>query len=433
MPADVVLLLVSARLKHRDGDGVLTRRTSREGPLQDISAVNKTVRQLRARYRPSRAAAARLGGIFVLGAAALYLIISRSTPWDRFFEFVLGFAIAVYVIAVAKGRLRSVVLTLASLLFCLAAAEFYALLQLTPAMDIITPGFSGPRPNLGWGAQHAGVFHQKKLDGRTGSVIYDAAYTIDENLNRRVISAAIGPTIAFFGDSMTFGQGLADVETLPQAFADATARQYRVLNFAVSGYGPQQFLRALETDMYRNLLSEPRLFVMLTVPWHAERTNCAEDFMSRAPRYVLARGALVYEGACEDYWMQHLRHLWTRTAMESVFFKPAFGGANAADMDLYVAILIRAGQLAREKYGVPTLILYLPDDGYIRRVGTTDQQIMQRLRDGGLLVVDAGLDAKDFPGQNLGIPGDGHPTGVANQARALMVRDVVTGLPAQAH
>ena len=44
--------------------------------------------------------------------------------------------------------------------------------------------------------------------------------------------------------------------------------------------------------------------------------------------------------------------------MNSVFFKPAFGGANAADMDLFVAILIRAGQLVREKYGVPALILY---------------------------------------------------------------------------
>jgi len=401
--------------------------------LQDIPVDDKTVRRLLVRYRPSRTGVGRLGSIFVLGSAALYLIVSRSTHWDRFFELALGFAIAVYVIVVAHGRLRSTALMAASLLFCLAAAEFYALLQLTPAIDITTPGYSGTRPNLGWGPQHAGVFHQKKLDGRTGSVIYDAAYTIDENLNRQVISAAAGPTIAFFGDSMTFGQGLADADTLPQAFSDATERRFRVLNLAFPGYGPQQFLRAMETDMYRNLLSEPRLFVMLTAPWHAERTNCAEGFMLHAPRYVLARGALTYEGACEDYWPQQVRRLWTRTAMDSVFFKPAFGGANAVDMDLYVAILIRAGQLAREKYGVPTLILYLPDDGYIRRAGTTDQQIMQRLRDGGLLVVDAGLDAKDFPGQDLGIPGDGHPTGVANRAHAHMVRDVLAGLPAEAH
>ena len=401
--------------------------------MQDISEGNKKVWRSRLSYQPSRAAAARLGCIFVLGAAALYLIVSRSTQWDRFFELALGFAIAVYVTAVANGRLRSAVLTIASLLFCLAAAEFYALRQSAPAIDITTPGFSGTRPNVGWGPQHAGVFHQKKLDARTGSVIYDATYTIDENLNRQVISAATGPTIAFFGDSMTFGQGVDDADTMPQAFADATGRQYRVLNFAIPGYGPQQFLRALETDMYRDLLSGSRLFVMFTAPWHAERTNCAEGFMWHAPRYVLSRGALTYEGRCKDHWTEHVRQLWTRTAMDRVFLRPAFGGPDAADMDLFVTILIRAGQLAREKYGVPTLILYLPGGDYARQAGTTDEQIVQRLRDAGLLVVDANLDPKDFPGQNLEIPGDGHPRGVANRARALMVRDVVAGLLPEAH
>jgi hypothetical protein len=381
------------------------------------------------RYRLSRAHLARLGFIFLFAATALYLTSSRSTQWDRFFQLALGFVMAVYVVAVAGNRVRGAALMLASLLFCLAAAEFYALLQLTPAIDITTPGFLGTRPNLGWGPQHAGVFHQKKLDGRTGSVIYDAAYTIDENLNRQVVSAPAGPTIAFFGDSMTFGQGVADADTLPQAFADGAERRFRVLNFAVPGYGPQQFLRALETDMYRNLLSESRLFVMLTAAWHAERTNCADDFMRRAPRYVLAHGALTYEGACEEHWTERVRQLWMRAAMNDVFLKPAFGGANSADMDLFVAILVRAGQLVREKYGVPTLILYLSYDSYVRRAGTTDQQIMQRLRDAGLLVVNADLDAKDFPGQDLGIPGDGHPTGVANRARALIVRDALAGLP----
>jgi hypothetical protein len=53
---------------------------------------------------------------------------------------------------------------------------------------------------------------------------------------------------------------------------------------------------------------------------------------------------------------------------------------------------------------------------------------MGRLRDGGLIVIDARLDPKDFGGQGLQIPGDGHPTGVANRARALLVRDALAGL-----
>ena len=74
-------------------------------------------------------------------------------------------------------------------------------------------------------------------------------------------------------------------------------------------------------------------------------------------------------------------------------------------MDLYIAILIQAGQLLRrERYGgVPTLILYQPYDAYVRRAGLTDQQIMQRLRDGvvAFSVIDAGLDPERFPGSEL--------------------------------
>ena len=118
----------------------------------------------------------------------------------------------------------------------------------------------------------------------------------------------------------------------------------------------------------------------------------------------------------------------TRAAMYSVFFEPVFGGARPVDIDLFVGILVRAGQLAREKYGVPTLILYWPDEAYARRAGVTDAQIMGRLREGGLVIIDARLDPKDFPGQELQIPGDGHPTGIANRARALLVRDALAGL-----
>jgi hypothetical protein len=344
----------------------------------------------------------------------------------------LVFAAAVFA-AVVVRPLRHAFIVVASVVLCLAVAEAYALVVSAPAIEIRTPGYSLPDPVLGWRPGQPGVFHHRSLDGKTGGVIYEVDYTIDEYRNRRVISAPTGTSVAFFGDSMTFGQGVPDAETLPQAFADATGDQLRVLNLAFPGYGPQQFLRALETDMFRDLLTEPRLFVFLTAPWHAERSACTSNFVLRAPRYVMVEGRPVYKGKCLDHWPVWLQYWLTRTATYSVFFEPVFGGAGPADMDLYVAILIRAGQLARERYGVPTLILYQPYDAYVRRAGFTDQQIMQRLHDGGLLVIDARLDPNDFPGQNLRIPGDGHPTGVANRAWAVLVRDALAGLAAQAH
>jgi len=380
------------------------------------------------RYVRSRGTILKIIALFALVGAGVYLRGSPWSSWNRFQELSLGVAVAVYVAAVVRGRLRDAFMVVASVGLGLTVAEAYALVVSAPAIEINAPGYSVLRSIVGWGPGQPGVYRARKLDGRSGSVIYDVGYTIDADRNRQVISAPMGPTVAFFGDSMTFGQGVPDADTLPQAFADATGYRWHVLNLAFPGYGPQQFLRALETDVFRDLLTEPRLFVLLTAPWHAERSSCLSDFGADGPRYVLVDGMPRYEGTCRGNWPVRLRPLWTRTAMYSMFFEPVFGGARSVDIDLFVSILVRAGQLARGKYGVPTLILYWPDEAYTRRAGVTEAQIMGRLREGGLVVIDARLDPKDFPGQELEIPGDGHPTGVANRARALLVRDALAGM-----
>jgi len=343
------------------------------------------------RHMPSLGTIVKITALFALVGAGMYLRRSPWSPWNRFHELSLGVAVVVYVAAVVGGRLRDAFIVVASVGLGLIVAEAYALVASAPAIETSTPGYSVPRSIVGWGAGPPGVYRARKLDGSSGSVIND-------------------------------------VDTLPQAFADATGHRWQVLNLAFPGYGPQQFLRALETDIFRNLLTEPRLFVFLTAPWHAERSSCLSEFVADGPRYVMVDGMPHYEGTCREHWPVRLRGLWTRTAIYSVFFEPVFGGARSADIDLFVGILVRAGQLAREKYGVPTLILYWPDEAYARRAGVTDSQIMGRLRDGGLIVIDARLDPKDFGGQGLQIPGDGHPTGVANRARALLVRDALAGL-----
>jgi hypothetical protein len=319
---------------------------SSTGPVHD--------RHLVPRHMPSRNTIVKIIALFALIGAGVYLRGSPWSPWNRFQELSLGVAIAVYVAAVVGGRLRDVFIVVASVGLCLTVAEAYALVVSAPASETRTPGYSVLRSIVGWGPGQPGVYRDRKLDGRSGSVIYDVSYTIDAHRNRQVISAPAGPTVAFFGDSMTFGQGMPDADTLPQAFADATRYRWHVLNLAFPGYGPQQFLRELETGIFRDLLTEPRLFVFLTAPWHAERSSCLSDFVAEGPRYVMVDEMPRYKGTCREHWPVRLRRLWTRTAMYSVFFEPAFGGARPVDIDLFVGILVRAGQLAREKYGVPT-------------------------------------------------------------------------------
>nr|UXE44104.1 hypothetical protein Hi04_10k_c1074_00024 [uncultured bacterium] len=376
---------------------------------------------------PPRLVARILVPLAIIGVGEYVFAGRLFGAWTRFAGDLIGLAAAVWV-AVAFRRLREAMMIVAAVLLCLAGAEAYALvtLSLGPAFAH-TSGHTAPHPVLGWRPAEPGVFHQTKRETATGRVVFDTDYTIDRELDRQVISTRDGPTIAFFGDSFTFGEGLPDEETLPQIFADLTERQFNVLNLAAAGYGPQQFLRPVEVGFFDHLLIRPRAFIFLTAPWHMDRTSCVADYAMPAPRYLLADAMPRFSGRCIDRWSWLIGRLFTMP-MYHVFLEPALGGPSAAKLELYVAIMARAGELARAKYGVPTVVPYIPVPEYLAGSGITDAMIMGRLRAAGLHVVDAGLDPAAFPGQKLEIPGDGHPTGTANRARAALLQRVLSDL-----
>jgi hypothetical protein len=354
-------------------------------------------------------------------------VLAPVGRWTEIRYLLLAFVAVAWLTAIHRDRLRNALLSTASLLLCFTALDAYCAITNPSSTDIQTPGYRVWTPIIGWGPAHPGVFHHTKLDGE-GRVIFDTGYTIGPQQTRNVVSATEGPAVAFFGDSMTFGIGLPDDQTLPQLFADVTGRGFRVYNLAISGFGPQQFLRALETGLYDELLTPSRLIVYLTAPWHAERSACLRGFMFEAPRYELLDGKPHFAGICGDTWSSRLRALLSLNSVTSTFVEPLLGHAGPAAVDLYIAILARAGELAREKYGAGTVILYLRDPSYSRQAGSSDAEIMQKLRDRGLRVIDATLDSAAFPGKPLYIPGDGHPTGVANRARAELLRTHLDGL-----
>jgi hypothetical protein len=360
--------------------------------------------------------------VVILGAL-LYVFEAPYDNWGSFKYFSLAAALAIYLAVISRGRIRDISLIVATVLIGFAGIEAYSVVAQARPVETRAPGYSGYQPILGWGPEHPGVFRHVKLAAKTRSVIFDVNYTIDEHRNRRVISAETGPAVAFFGDSFTFGTGLQDSQTLPQIFADLYDRKLGVLNFGFPGYGPQQFLRALETDMFDSLLRRRvRLFVYETAAFHAERTSCTAGFMMRAPRYEMVDGRPTYRGACYQKWTI-LNQLFANTSLYHAFIEPALGGPSREDIDLYVAVLARAAELAREKYGAPTLVLYIrTSNRYLRRSGYTEQGVMQHMREAGLDVLDVTLDTAAFPGKPLTIPGDGHPSAVANAARATLIK-----------
>lgn len=227
----------------------------------------------------------------------------------------------------------------------------------------------------------------------------------------------------FAGGSDIFGMGLPDEETLPQIFADLFGRRLRVVNLGFPGYGPQQTLRGLETGLFDDALKGARLLIISTTPWQAMRSSCVEGYMSRAPRYELVEGRLILAGSCQGSWSWAQRAFSAISSIPRFLVLHAFRTPQPATIDLYLATLVHSAEVAREKYHVPTVVLYLPGYNFLRPTGYTDAQLTQRLRDAGIGVVDATLNAADFPGQDLQIRGEGHPTGVANRALANRLRD----------
>jgi hypothetical protein len=218
-----------------------------------------------------------------------------------------------------------------------------------------------------------------------------------------------------------------DSDTLPQVFADFLGRKQRVLNLGFSGYGPQQFLAELQTGRFDGVIgAQPRLFIFLTAPWHAERTACKAFWWgSSAPRYALENNQIVFKGECNKGRNLRVREWLENTASYRLFIEPYRNKVSHDDIDLYIRILVAAVNLAQEKYGVATLIPYIRNPGYLEGTGFSDDEIVQRLRDGGATVVDVSL-ANDYDcTRGLCIKGDGHPTPLANRLRASLLEDYI--------
>ena len=124
---------------------------------------------VRPRYRPSPGTITKIIGLLILCAAGLFVSRVPWSHWDRFYELALGFAAAMFAAVVVGGPLRNALVVVASVVLCLAVAEAYALLASAPAIEISTPGYLSPHPVLGWGPGHPSVFHDRKLDGKTGA------------------------------------------------------------------------------------------------------------------------------------------------------------------------------------------------------------------------------------------------------------------------
>ncbi|HEY4848331.1 MAG TPA: SGNH/GDSL hydrolase family protein [Methylocella sp.] len=363
-------------------------------------------------------------------ALGLIALMDPREPFPFFglAAFILGFLALAGMASLLRGKLRDGLVVLASLAFGLSMIEATATVLETRELLVVTNGWRVRQPVVGWGPEHAGRFHAEKADPKSGASIYRADYTIDSNLLRETHSAETGPTIVFFGDSFTFGMGLNDADALPQVFADLLGRKQRVLNLGFIGYGPQQFLAELQTGRFDGVIgAQPRLFIFMTAAWHAERTAC-KFWVLLGPRYALENGHVAFKGTCYEGVSLRVREWLENMASYRFFVEPYLQKVTHENVELYIRILLAAVNLAKEKYGVATLIPYIssgPVNGYLEGTGFSDDEIVQRLRDGGAMVVDVSLAKEEAAGAKLTIKGDGHPTSLANHLRASLLEEYI--------
>ena len=142
-----------------------------------------------------------------------------------------------------------------------------------------------------------------EVEGRTFT--NDVVYTTGPDRFRVVPEAPPNPDacVLLFGDSFTFGDGVSDEETYAAQIVKRSGRRVATQNFAVSGWGPHQFLAGLQSGRFqRAVRCRPTDAVFLMVPsliWRASGVTNPWD--TNGPRYRLgADGRPVRAGTLGD-------------------------------------------------------------------------------------------------------------------------------------
>ena len=262
---------------------------------------------------------------------------------------------------------------------------------------------------------------------RGPETLFRVTYTINPDGTRATPEApADADTYLFLGDSFMFGQGLADGETLPAQFAQANGFKVRAVNFAVPGYAPNQWVRAVETGLFDALARRPgkvKAVVTWIIPHHLDRVAGEQEWLGAAPRYVVEGGVPRHTGSFTDNRLgnplEGLRYL----ASGQLAFVKAIGQRQRQDeqIELFVALMLRLQALARERLGAPLIAVYTwpdrPEPSGDRASFSQPQlvAVMDRLREKGLPLLRV-YDLMDGIDPNLvTIPHDGHPSAVTDR------------------
>ena len=390
----------------------------------------------------------------ILAALAAYLFFNAYTQ-RSVASFLWALSVALMAIAALTHFLRNAVIMCISVVVTLAIAEtalgyLPALIAKKPdtgintakdkslfayfdsAQTYNTPAYwhlgqfgSQPKP---------GVFTAKKI-ASNGDVLYDTIFTIGPDGFRVTPKYGDKQThrINFLGDSFTFGEGVADNETMAYYVGDLVNHQKQgtkwapleVKNYGIHGWGIHQGLAVLQSQ----LDTQANLNFVLTAPWHASRVGCADFFSLGSPKYELqADGLVKRDGYCRSFgWVEHspkaLRGLITSSKVFNLIQDSLLVTSDQdQQLKIYLGVL-KTMAAESEKRGEDFVVGFIKaDDQWF--VGTyNNEKVIAAIKGMGIQVIDMTLAdknellARDYYIHEL----DKHPTGAANLARAKLL------------
>jgi hypothetical protein len=247
--------------------------------------------------------------------------------------------------------------------------------------------------DLGGGARH-GSSRVREYHGK--DVVYDVTYTIGANgLRVSPRDSAVTSTAdcgLFFGDSFTFGEGLADDQTLPYRVGVLSGGRVRVYNFGFHGFGPHQMLAALERNRVAPAINcRPTQVVYEAIPPHVARAAGLTNVLTHGPRYEVVPGSggadsVAYRGHFDDGRPSRVSAVlgvvfaksWIYRWLVSLYPPP-----DDDDLRRYLAIVATSARVVQAKYpGCRFDVLYWDIHGG----GAMDERTLPALQKLGLRV-----------------------------------------------
>ena len=266
-----------------------------------------------------------------------------------------------------------------------------------------------------------------------GQPVYHQTYHIDSESSRVTPKAPAGADLyLFLGDSFMFGQGIADNETLPWLFATANDGKIRTLNLSAPGNAPNHLVRAFEAGLLDRYLGQPvKAVIVWIIPAQLARTTGDGSWLGSSPRYELDNGKLVHTGSFTEYRFTHPLDGAKYYLGELFPFIGAIGEKQRQQeqLKLFVAMMARLQQYAREKFNAPLVVVYSWPDEKSRGLhgdSVIDQRelvdVITQMRKLGIELIRVDDLTSGQEVDRLLIPHDGHPTAYTNELIAAELK-----------